>query len=430
MNPSAIDTPSQQPPDVSALEVNLRHLHAFSVVSATGSVTRAAESLFRVPSAITRAIAELEHCLGHALFERKARGMLLNAYGTATGVRVGRIEQEFKLACQEVASVASARRLDTWGLLAAMFNGRRLAMFASLAEMRNMPAVAAQFGVTQSTLSALVRELEARIGCPLFTRSARGVAPTPAGVQIAFRSTRALAELRSIGSDLAAIQGVVQGSIVVGIGPMPFSRTTVLPTAIVSLIEAHPRVRVRTLERPYELLLAALRSGEVDVILGAMRPTDEVKGLIQEHLFDNRIVLVARAGHPLATAAKINFRALRKSQWVLSQRQSPTRELLESFFADQGEPMPQPVVETGDLALVRGLLLKSDMLAAVSAHQLQYELEAGTLVVIDFRLRTTQRKIGIIQRASAMPAPCTLALLEEVRKASRVLNPQTQEVER
>ena len=135
MKTRATDTSSQQSPDVSALEVNLRHLQAFNAVSVTGSVTEAAESLFRVPSAVTRAVAELEQCLGHALFERKARGMLLNAYGTATSVRVGRIEQEFKLACQEVAGVASARRLDSWGLLAAMFNGRRLAMFAALVEM-------------------------------------------------------------------------------------------------------------------------------------------------------------------------------------------------------------------------------------------------------------------------------------------------------
>lgn len=409
-------------PEASALEVNLRHLQAFTAVSVFGSVTQAAESLFRVPSAVTRAVGELEHCLGHALFERKSRGMLLNAYGAATGVRVGRMEQEFKAACQELAGVPGARKLDTWALLSAMFNGRRLAMFSALAEMRHMPAVAAQFGVTQSALSALVRELEARTGCTLFTRSARGVAPTPAGEQVAFRCSRALAELRSIGSDLAALEGVVQGSVVVGIGPLPLSRTTVLPAALIALIEKHPRVRVRTLERPYELLLAALRSGEVDVILGAMRQTDEVKGLIQEHLFDNRIVVVARAGHPLASAAQIDFQALRQSPWVLPQRQSPTRELMESFFAEQGEAMPLPVVETGDLALVRGLLLRSDMLAAVSAHQLQYELEAGTLVVIDFGLRTTQRKIGIIQRSSALPAPCTLALLDEVRTAAKALN--------
>jgi LysR family transcriptional regulator of gallate degradation len=402
--------------------VNLRHLQAFSVVAATGSVTQAAEALFRVPSAVTRAVGELEQCVGHLLFERKARGMLLNAYGTATGVRVARIELEFKAACQELAAVPGARKLDTWGLLTAMFNGRRLAMFSALAEMRNMPSVAAQYGVTQSALSALVRELEARTGCTLFTRSARGVSPTPAGEQIAFRCSRALAELRSIGSDLAAIVGVVQGNVVVGIGPLPLSRTTVLPTAIVALIEKHPSVRVRTLERPYELLLAAVRSGEVDVILGAMRATDEVKGLVQEHLFDNRIVVVARAGHPLARAAKVSFQTLQQAQWVLSQRQSPTRELLESFFAEHDESMPQPVVETGDLALVRGLLLRSDMLACVSAHQLQYELEAGTLVIIDFQVKTTLRKIGIIQRSSALPAPCTLALLDEVRAAAKAAN--------
>ena len=73
--------------DAAAARINLRHLQAFAAVAAHGSVTRAAESLFRVASAITRAVAELEESLGTPLFERKARGMLLNAFGEAVQAR-------------------------------------------------------------------------------------------------------------------------------------------------------------------------------------------------------------------------------------------------------------------------------------------------------------------------------------------------------
>jgi DNA-binding transcriptional LysR family regulator len=198
-----------------ALQINLRHLQAFSAVAATGSVTQAAESLFRVASAVTRAVAELEASLGVSLFERKARGMLMNVYGEAVRARAQRVEQAFAAACQELANgdaAGSHAPLEARGLLASMFSGRRLALFASLSELHNMPAVAAAFGVTQPALSALVRELEARTGRVLFTRTARGVTPTRAGSQLAFRCKRALAELRSIGSDLAALRGAVEGS--------------------------------------------------------------------------------------------------------------------------------------------------------------------------------------------------------------------------
>ena len=54
-----------------ALGINLRHLRAFSAVAAAGSAAGAAEELFRVSSAVTRAVSELENALGRSLFDRR-----------------------------------------------------------------------------------------------------------------------------------------------------------------------------------------------------------------------------------------------------------------------------------------------------------------------------------------------------------------------
>ncbi|WP_420846540.1 hypothetical protein [Mixta mediterraneensis] len=43
---------------------------------------------------------------------------------------------------------------------------------------------------------------------------------------------------------------------------------------------------------------------------------------------------------------------------------TPSRHLLNQVFQKSGMQTPQPVVESGDLAIVRGLLLNSDMMAA------------------------------------------------------------------
>jgi len=309
---------------------------------------------------------------------------------------------------------ANAARLDARTLMASMFNGRRLAIVAGLSEMQNMPAAARAFGVTQPAVSTLVSELEARCGRELFVRSARGVTPTRAGLALAFRFKRVLAELRSIDSDIAAIGGVVQGSVVVG--ALPLGRTLILPSAIAALVRQHPRLHVSTVESPYEALAAQLRSGDVDFILGALRPPESAPDLTQEVLFDDCISLIARLGHPLAGLREIGFDDLRNSQWVLSRPGSPSRDLLEQFFRDAVQPSPAPTVETGDLAILRGLLLQSDMLTAISAHQLHYEIEGGSLVVLNLPLEKTQRKIGITQRAGALASPGARALIAEIRE--------------
>ena len=128
----------------------------------------------------------------------------------------------------------------------------------------------------------------------------------------------------------------------------------------------------------------------------------------------DRISVIARAGHPLA-GRKAGFKDMRDATWVLSRRGAPSRELFDRFFSDARQGPPHPSVETGDLAVLRGLLLESDMLTAISAHQLRYEIQAGSLTVIDFPLDRTMRQIGISLRQGALPSPGARALMDKVR---------------
>ncbi len=397
-----------------ALGMNLRHLRALSAVASAGSISAAAERLFRVTSAVTRSIAELEAALGRPLFDRRARGMALNAYGELVLARVRRIAQEFQEArAQLVARGGIGSSADVQSLFGAILNGRRLAVVASLAEKRNMPAVAREYKLTQPAISTAVKDLEDGLGVALFDRTTRGLVPTPAGEIVAFHFKRVLAELRHIGPDLAASEGMLQGSI--HVGALPLARTQILPLAIASLLARHPGLQVATVESPYEVLVASLRSGEIDFIVGALRGADEARDLQQEALFEDRISVIGRAGHPLTREGRIGFSALREASWVLSRPGSPSRELLERFFSQAKQAPPVPAVETGDLALLRGLLLESDMLTAISPHQLRYEIRDGSLVVLDFALHATRREIGITQRLGAFPSPGARALMDEIR---------------
>lgn len=87
-------------------------------------------------------------------------------------------------------------------------------------------------------------------------------------------------------------------------------------------------------------------------------------------------------------------------------------------MAKLGVSNVQPAVETGDLALIRGLLLRSDLVAAVSMHQLEYEMMRGELDRLEFNLPDTTRSIGVIQRSGAIPSPVATALLSAVRQVA------------
>ncbi|MGT2459905.1 LysR family transcriptional regulator [Cupriavidus basilensis] len=394
--------------------ISLHHLYVFAGVAAAGGVRRATETLHRASSAIARSVSALESSLEVELFERKGRGMLLTRAGEEVLLRV----QQIDIILKEVREEALRLRSRNGGAVASLeslYNERRLEVATMLAEAHHMPSVGAVLGVSQSAVSQAVARLEEILGQPLFLRTARGMIPTDVGDRWMVRFERVLAELRHIKADVAALRGVLEG--VVTVGALPLGRTQLLPAAIAALHARHPRLRFRSLESPYEELTAGLLSGRIDLILGALRP-GSAQGLAMEPLFEDRMVLIASAGHPLASRRRLTLRDVEAYPWVLSRARSPLREALDGYFAQQGRPLPQPLVETGDLALLRGLLLRGEMITALSAHQLHYEIEQGSLCVLDLPIPGASRPIGITTRAGARVSPGADALLAELRACS------------
>lgn len=396
--------------------VSLHHLHVFAGVAAAGGVRRSSESLHRASSAIARSVAALESALGVALFERKGRGMLLTRAGEIVLVRAQHIEAALR-EVRDDAMRMRARQGAPVASLEALHNERRLEVAALLAEVHHMPSVAAAIGVSQSAVSQAIARLEDALGQQIFTRTARGMVPTDHGARWVMRFERALADLRHIRADMAALQGVLEGAVT--IGALPLGRTQLLPMAIAEVHGRHPKLRFQSLESPYEELTAGLLSGRIDFILGALRP-DPSQGLATEVLFEDRISLIARAAHPLASRKRLSLDDLAPYPWVVSRGGSPSRQALDDVFAAHGHPLPQPLVETGDLALVRGLLLRGDMVTALSALQLHYEIEAGWLRVLDLPMPGTSRNIGITTRMGARLSPGADALIAQLRASSAV----------
>jgi LysR family transcriptional regulator of gallate degradation len=396
--------------------LNLAHLRAFKLVADTGSATRAALALFRAQSAVTRSVQELESALGEQLFERKPSGMLPTPVGRAVLERCERIFAELEELAQWCAARQVRRRAPAEGTLPAyLLNARRLQLFVALARHRHMPTAAGTFGITQPAVSSAIRVLESGAGLRLFHRSARGILLTTEGETFLLHVRRALNELRHVPDDIAALHGNIQGSVTVG--ALPLGRTLILPNAIARMTARHPGVRVVTDESAYETLVAGLRAGDIDFILGALRGNDAASGLQNERLMAEDMVLLARRDHPLANARGLTIADLRNAQWILPRSHAPARGLFESQFRRLKLKPPMPTVETADLAVIRGLLLGTDMVAALSAQQLYYECESGQLAVLDIALHNTQRDIGLTVRAEGTPSPAARALIDAIRLA-------------
>lgn len=384
------------------------------MIADRGTVSEAANKLFRTQSAITRSIRDLEHTLATPLFERHASGMMLTEMGKCVLPRARRAIQELQL----IPSLLSKLKQRDNGREEAepvwLFNLRRLQIFLALHRLHHTQSVATSLGISQPAVSAALKVLEKGAGLTLFQRTPKGMMPTPAGREIAPFISRALNEIRHIPEELAAQQGVLTGTV--HVGALPLCRSSLLPRAIAHLVTRYPGIKVVTNESAFSALVTELRAGDIDFILGALRQNDTVTDIHNQFLFDEELILVARPEHPL-TGRLLTPDELALTQWILPRDNTPARHLLDRAFQASGMPAPQPLVESGDLAIVRGLLLHSDMVAAVSSHQLEYELRAGILTSLTFDLPDTRREIGLTFRRGALHSPAAKALLSCIDEA-------------
>ncbi|CAM4114591.1 LysR family transcriptional regulator [Acinetobacter pragensis] len=394
-------------------QINLMQLKFFLTVAEFQNISKAAEHLYRTQSAITRAIADLEKQLNAELFERHHNGVILTEIGH-------HIHAQVKSAIEELRQIpllvhqykhqgaAPSQNINEPFFL---YNTRRLDIFSTLYLTKGMKNTASLLGITQPAVSASVKLLEEALNIELFIRTPNGIKATEICDLLQQNIKRCLNIIHDVPNQTADFIGKLQGTV--RIGALPLIRTFLLPKAIASLAAHSPAIRFLTFENAYESLVAQLRSGDIDFIVGALRPQQQSSDLDIQVLFDENMFMVVRNKHPLLRK-KVQFHDLLEQQWILPRANSPARLLMENNFRSLNLTPPEPTVETGDLALSRGLLLQSNMVAVVSEQQMKHELDQGLIKKLPFDLQYTTRQIGIIFRKNSIQSAASKALIDSL----------------
>jgi LysR family hydrogen peroxide-inducible transcriptional activator len=183
--------------------------------------------------------------------------------------------------------------------LKALPSSRQLSYLIALVETGHFGRAAKRCSVTQSTLSAGLKELEAMLGVTLIERTRRSVVVTPLGRMIAARGREAIAYLEDLVDLARAGKGELAGPVNLGI--IPTIAPYLLPALVAETSRAFPRVKLLVREEQTAGVLARLRKGEIDLALIALPYGTE--GLDVAEIGAEGMVVCMPAAHPL-TARK------------------------------------------------------------------------------------------------------------------------------
>ncbi len=181
---------------------------------------------------------------------------------------------------------------------------RQLEYFVAVAEEANFTRAAARVHVSQSGISAQIRQLENDLGAPLFDRSTRVAALTVAGEAALAHARAALAAARAVRDAVDDVNQLVRGRLEVGM--VTACTVTPLFDALSSFHRAHPGIDVSLREDNSDRLVDDVRAGAVDLALVGVAGA-EPAGLHSFTVVRERLVAAVPGNHPLAQLSSVTL---------------------------------------------------------------------------------------------------------------------------
>jgi DNA-binding transcriptional LysR family regulator len=276
---------------------------------------------------------------------------------------------------------------------------RHLEIVRAVAEKGSFTAAARLLHVSQSAVSRQVLLLEDEIGEPLFLRLGRKVRLTTAGQAMLDLSRRVLADVHETTASLRDQQESPAGTLHLGGGMTVCLH--VFPALLKEFRRRQPRIDVKLTTGPTSQLLERLRSGALDV--GLLTLPVEGADLTQSPVMREELLLVMHRTHKLARKRRVAPADLVKQSWVLFERGSSTRRVIDEMF-ERHAIRPKIVMETENVEILKALTMIGLGLTILPYQALAREARAGALWIKRIDGVTLVRETGwVYVRGARVP---------------------------
>lgn len=190
---------------------------------------------------------------------------------------------------------------------------QQLEYVIAVADHQHFVKAAEACGVTQSTLSLMIKKLEEELDVVIFDRNSHPITPTLAGRKIIQQASVVLFHSKQLHEMAMSERKKVSGNIKIGVIP------TIAPYIIPKLfyyIDTIPEVDIQASEQPSGRVIYLLRTAQID--MGIMSLPNKVEGLLEIPLFRERFFAYVSPRDPLYAQEEICYRTMPRDRfWAL-----------------------------------------------------------------------------------------------------------------
>ena len=361
--------------------------------------------------AVTQAIARLEKAFDAEFFVRHPTGMYPTDAGEIMLRRVAHVFDALQAGLSQLPNTVAAQSPDV------LLKSVQLEALSAIARAPTQERAAQIIGTSVAAMTRNLNALESRLDMRLLFRDGYQMRLSEAGARLARAAKLSQRELELARDELNDAAGLHSGRL--SVGALPMARTYITPKALIATGLKFPAVQMQMVEGAYDILLAALRDGDIDFVVGTLREPAPTPDVVETPLFRDRLCVVARTGHPLTSHPDPGLAQFLEYPWIAPRISSPARREFDAIFPAQGR-MPAKVYEVASHMAVRAILRESDTLALISRHQIKYEEEDGQMIVLSETLASATRTIGYTARAKSTPTRPQQFFLAELARAAEL----------
>jgi len=247
-----------------------------------------------------------------------------------------------------------AKGIDWQSRIGRRLKLRDLHVFFTVAQSDSMAKAAAHLGITQPSVSASIRALEATLNVQLFDRSPQGVTLTVYGNELHKCGLTVFDDLRQGIKSIEFLSDPDAGEVRVGSAEAMMAGC--VPAIIDRLSQTHPRVVFHTAEGTGHALRNALRERRLDLVVARKPPLPLEDDFLSEILFHDELHVVVGAGSRWASRRKIKLEELLDEPWIIPISDSVLGGLFRKHFHAAGMSLPRLSVASNSMILRNRLL--------------------------------------------------------------------------
>lgn len=268
---------------------------------------------------------------------------------------------------------------------------RQLRFLTALARERHFARAAAQAGVTQSTLSGRIRQLENELGAIIVERGNRFQGFTPEGERVLHWARRILADCDALTQDLDLAKGSLSGQLVLGSIPSALPCTSDLTRPFRA---RHPDVRIAIRSMNSREIVRGLESFEINLGLTYLK-NEALSGVRTLPVYTERYVAVVPRDMLPAAPTALRWSEAASLPLCLLTPDMQNRRIIDSIFNSVGAHI-EPVIETNALTALYAQVRAGGIATILPEHHISVLPADAGLLCIPLTEPVVSQPVGLV----------------------------------